>query len=238
MTFKVSAKGLDLIKRFEGCHRPNKEGKYSSYRCPAGRWTIGYGHTKGVRSGQKITQEQALTFLEEDAAKVEKALTECMVALTQPEFDAIASFIFNVGVEAFEHSTLLKKLRSADFDAVPEQLARWDKATVDGKKVVLPGLTRRRAAEIQLYLIDTPLGEDGSMAQKVTVADVKPLKKSRTLAGAGAASTGLILTETAGQLEAFTAYSDYLKYAFIALSVAGLMLVAYARYDDQKKATA
>ena len=89
---KISDKGLALIKSFEGCH-------LKAYKCPAGVWTIGYGHTKGVYQGMKISQSQAESFLREDCNKFENNVMKFSSKYnwTQNEFDALVSFAFNIG---------------------------------------------------------------------------------------------------------------------------------------------
>ena len=138
----ISIKGLGLIQEFEGC-------KLDAYKCPAGIWTIGIGHTKDVKEGDKITEAQALDLLREDITWVENAINDHVkVKINQNQFDALSSFIFNVGAGAFSLSTLLKKLNAADYEGAANEFPRWNKAS--GKE--LPGLTRRRAAEKALFL--------------------------------------------------------------------------------------
>jgi len=198
----TSNSGLDLIKKFEGLHRLGDDGMVRSYRCPAGRWTIGYGHTKGVRSGQKITPEEADQFLAEDVKWCEDAIhRHVSVPLSQLQFDALVSFVFNLGEGNFASSTLLKVLNRGDYQGVPEQLMRWNKARVDGVLTSLRGLTRRRSAEAAMFSMDAPFAADGGekMAQKPEPTAKKPLRKSRTMAGAGAA----------GSLTAYARWSDH-----------------------------
>ena len=138
----ISTIGLGLIQEFEGC-------KLDAYRCPANIWTIGIGHTKDVKEGDKITEAQALDLLREDVKWVENAINDHVkVKINQNQFDAMSSFIFNVGAGAFSLSTLLKKLNAADYEGAANEFLRWNKA--NGKE--LPGLTRRRQAERTLFL--------------------------------------------------------------------------------------
>lgn len=138
---KISQKGLDLIKRFEGLRN-------ESYRCPAGVWTIGYGHTGGVQPGAIITAEAAEELLKKDVEKFEAGVLRLAGKCKQGQFDALVSFAFNVGLTALEKSTLLKLHKAGQFQGAADQFLRWNKAA--GK--VLPGLTRRRAQERALYL--------------------------------------------------------------------------------------
>ncbi|GKX58359.1 lysozyme [Leminorella grimontii] len=138
----TSQKGVDLIKRFEGC-------KLRAYQCPAGVWTIGYGHTDQVRRGDEISYAQAERYLRADLVKFEADVTRlARVPLTQGQFDALVSFAFNCGARALSTSTLLRKLNAGDYTGTADELLRWNKSA--GKE--LPGLTRRRAAERELFL--------------------------------------------------------------------------------------
>ena len=138
---KVSQNGINLIKKHEGC-------SLTAYKCPAGVWTIGYGHTDGVKKGQKITRSQAEAFLKSDLKKFEKGVEKAVkVKLNQNRFDALISFTYNVGLGAFRSSTLLKKLNAGDYAGASKELLRWNKA--DGR--VLMGLIRRRSDEKVLF---------------------------------------------------------------------------------------
>lgn len=143
----VNKAGIDLVKQFEGF-------RAEAYYCPAGKLTIGYGHTRGVSQGDGITENEAEELLLEDledAGKVvERLVTE---PITDNQFAALASFTFNVGATKLFQSTLLKKLNAGERDAVPAQLKRWTKARhpITGDMVDLPGLVRRRAAEATLW---------------------------------------------------------------------------------------
>lgn len=137
----ISARGLELIAEHEGL-------RLKAYRCPANVWTIGYGHTKDVRPGDTCTKQQALEYLREDCADAEAAVRVAVdVPLNQNQFDALVSFVFNVGAGAFRASTLLKLLNGGNYGAVSEQLLRWNKA----RGITLAGLTKRRMAEADLF---------------------------------------------------------------------------------------
>ena len=139
---KTGAEGLALIKAFEGLG-------LTAYLCPAGVATIGYGSTgPHVKLGHTITRTQAELLLKLDLLRFESAIARLVtVPLNQNQADALISFAFNVGIGALEKSTLLRKLNDGDYNAVPSQLQRWNKA--GGK--VLPGLVRRRLAEGELF---------------------------------------------------------------------------------------
>jgi len=137
----ISTEGLALIKKFEGL-------ELNAYRCAAGVWTIGYGHTKDVERGDVWTEAQADDALKHELIEFEgyiNDLVEC--SLTQNQFDALVSWVYNLGPANLQASTLLKKLNAEDYEDVPSQLKRWNKA--GGK--VLEGLIRRREAEALLF---------------------------------------------------------------------------------------
>jgi len=236
---EVSKDCIELVKKFEGLHKVGEDGMVRAYRCPAGRWTIGYGATKGVRSGMIITREQAEARLIEDLEEHQKAIYRNVnVPLTQGQFDALVSFVFNLGEGNFKSSTLLKKLNKGLYDECPEQIMRWNKARVDGKLQPLRGLTRRRAAEAAIFSRDArlPSDQNGSeMPQKVEAAAPKPLAKSKTMAGAGVAGVATALGEIAPQIEALVPYSDTMKTVFLICAFGGIALAAYARYKDHKE---
>ena len=240
MPTKISSAGLDIIKKFEGLHKVKEDGTVRAYRCPAGRWTIGYGHIKGVRSGMTATKQECEAFLQEDLAWCQaEIIKNVTVDLTQFQFDALCSFIFNVGGPNFKRSTLLKLLNSGKYDEVPAQFLRWDKATVEGAKVSLAGLTRRRTAEAALFTMDEPLPSSGGnlMAQKPEETTPKPLTKSKTMAGAGAAgvgTAGTAMVDAASQVEGLITYSDTIKMVFLGLTIVGVGLVTYSRFKDHK----
>ena len=138
---ETSKTGLDLIKHFEGC-------ELYAYKCPAGVWTIGYGHTKGVEPGMQITEQDAEDMLKEELIEYESYINDLVtVGLNQNQFDAMVSWVYNLGAGNLKASTLLKVLNAGDYAGVPAQIIRWNKAA--GKE--LEGLTRRREAEASLF---------------------------------------------------------------------------------------
>ena len=141
----VSETGIELIKKFEGC-------VLKAYKCPAGIWTIGYGHTSNVKKGQTITQEQAENYLKQDLNRFEISVNNLVnVRLNQNQFDALVSFCYNLGSGNLKNSTLLKLLNKKDYTGAAEEFDRWVYAS--GKK--LSGLVKRRAAEKELFLKPT-----------------------------------------------------------------------------------
>ncbi len=138
----ISEAGLDLIKKSEGL-------ELSAYRDAVGILTIGYGHTgEEVRPGMMITPEEADDFLRGDVMECEVCIEEHVtVDLTQGQFDALCSFIFNLGCAAFTRSTLLRLLNEEDYDGAEQQFHRW----VNAGGVKLAGLVTRRAAEAEMF---------------------------------------------------------------------------------------
>jgi len=134
-----------LIRHFEGK-------RLKAYQDSVGVWTIGYGHTTNVKPGQVITEDEAEELLRFDLEWVEKAILRNVdVPLTQEQFDALATFIYNLGETNFRRSTLLKKLNREDYAGAANEFPKWNKA--GGR--VLRGLVRRREAEKKLFLSGT-----------------------------------------------------------------------------------
>ena len=163
MINRTSEKGLDALKAREGL-------RLTAYRCQAGKLTIGWGHTDGVRPGQKITAAQASALLAADVLPLERHLNKLQendgVKLKQHEYDALISFIFNAGQKAFQISTMRKKLVAGrPAEEIAAEFVRWVYVTVtekvtkeDGtienvsKKIVSNGLQNRRKSEKAQYL--------------------------------------------------------------------------------------
>ena len=138
---KTSDKGIDLIKKHEGF-------RSKAYRCSANVLTIGYGHTLNVKSTDVITLDEAESFLRQDVEFAEKEVNRHNLNINQNQFDALVSFVFNLGVGSFSRSTLLRKIKSNPNDpAIRKEFEKWVYA--GGK--VLNGLVRRRKEEAELY---------------------------------------------------------------------------------------
>lgn len=234
---KISDTGITLIKNFEGF-------KAKAYYCPAGKITIGYGHTgKELTIKDEITRERAEQILKHDLEWAEGVVNRHVkVGLGQHQFDALVSLVFNIGEGNFSSSSLLKVLNAGDYDAVPAQIVRWNKITQGKKKVVSSGLVRRRQAEADLWLMtsDAPF----PMPQKVAVpAGDKPLRKSRTMSNASIATAvgtiGLVAPaiEPAGQVAEIMQNNaqGVITMLLVALVVFGIV-AAYLRWDDKRKA--
>ena len=138
---KISLEGLSLIKKFEGC-------RLKAYYCSGGVMTIGYGHNGGVKETDVITQDEADKLLKGDILKFEQYVSDNVkVDLDQSQFDALVAWTFNLGPGNLRESTMLKKLNNEDYESVPFEMRRWNKA--GGK--TLDGLIRRREAESLLF---------------------------------------------------------------------------------------
>lgn len=140
---KINQAGIDLIKKFEGFS--NK-----AYICPAGKWTLGYGFTKGVKEGDSIAPEEADKRLTLEIIPFERCITESVHRdLTENQFSALVCFVYNAGEGAFKGSTMLKLL---NLGTKPETIANEFQRWIHGGGKVLPGLIKRRAAEAELFL--------------------------------------------------------------------------------------
>lgn len=151
---RINAAGLAIIKEFEGL-------RLRAYLCPAGVWTIGWGHTgPDVHRGLVISEAKAEALLRGDLDQFEAAVRRLAPVASDNQFSAMVSFAFNLGadedadtiVEGLGDSTLLRKHNAGDHAGAAAQFASWDKARVNGRLQSLDGLKRRRATEAALYL--------------------------------------------------------------------------------------
>lgn len=142
----INEKGIDLIKLYEGF-------ELKAYKCPAGKWTIGIGHTRNVLPGMVITKEQAYQFLQEDLQDAARAVQVSITnKLNDNQFAALVSLAFNIGAAAFRKSTLVKKLnQGATFSEIEFHWKRFKMARVGGKMIELAGLVKRRQSELELF---------------------------------------------------------------------------------------
>ncbi len=170
MEMRTGEAGLHIIKSFEGC-------RLTAYKCPAGVWTIGYGHTLGVKEGQRITQAQADGLLVEDIRKYEKKVNKYYdrYAWRQNEFDALVSFAFNVGSidQLSANGTRSKK-------AIGEKIILYNKA--GGKE--LAGLTKRRKEEQKLFLASASGGNTAQNKIPASSDKKRPVLKKGSVGAA------------------------------------------------------
>lgn len=142
---KTNRAGVALIKESESL-------RLDAYRCPAGVWTIGYGHTGDVKPGHRISEHQADAILGLDLDRFERGVTELTagVELNENQFSALVSFAFNVGLDALRRSHLLRYIKDggAGKRATADEFLVW----VYAKGKILPGLVERRRAERELFV--------------------------------------------------------------------------------------
>ncbi|MEZ5894456.1 MAG: lysozyme [Parvularculaceae bacterium] len=200
---KTSENGIELIKRFEGL-------ELEAYQDIAGIWTIGYGHTgPDVEPGMKISERDAEGLLRSDLRSREDAISSAVKkSLNQNEFDALVSFVYNVGAAAFRGSTALKRLNRGDRIGAADALTWWNKATVGGVLREVLGLTRRRAAERALFLAPTEPTrkssqesfDDNTRASPVEESPRREnIAESRTVQGATIAGGAGVASSTLGK---------------------------------------
>lgn len=215
MTRRIDAESLACIKRWEGL-------RLTAYRDVGGKWTIGYGHTAGAREGMRITEREAEIWLRRDLTQAELAVDDAVkVPLSDPQFGALVSFVFNVGVGAFRRSTLLRKLNAGDYEAVAHELLRWTKA--GGKQV--PGLVNRRNAEIGLW-------SRGSHVVSAPERPAEPRKPIVSGKAARGAAIGTVATAIVSQMSDLAGPIAGIRYALAdlegweLLAIAGVLVAA------------
>lgn len=157
---KISDDGLDHLIKLEGGAQLKR---YNDLGKSKGHCTIGVGHLihKGVCNGQipsekpylkGISLKKAKELLKSDLIIAESAVNGSItVPLTQNQYDALVSFVFNVGTTAFRHSTLKKHINAKQYKKASDEFLKWNKMRISGKKMIVPGLTNRRLAEKSLF---------------------------------------------------------------------------------------
>lgn len=154
----ASTEGRAFIESFEGL-------SLRAYLCPAGVWTIGYGHTGGVKAGDTLADQAAAdALLAGDLVRFGTDVEQDLhgAPTTQHQFDAMLSLAFNIGSAGFLGSTVLRQHRAGNHAAAASAFGLWNKAMIGGVLQAVPGLTRRRAAEAVVYL--TPEAETHPLA--------------------------------------------------------------------------
>lgn len=233
-----SPRGLNIIRRHEGL-------RLDAYRDPVGVWTIGYGHTGPLaREGNSISEVAANQLLREDAAVAARAVNRLVsVGLSQNQFDALVSFVFNLGAGAFERSTLRRKINASDFTGAVREFGRWTKARdrATGELIELPGLVRRRAEEAELFArVDRPMVVEDDIPPAVGELDYAPApvveehdnvgqsgSVNAARAGAAAATGGGALMTAARDAEQVMPWLGYVQtYGpwLVAAAIAGVWL--------------
>jgi lysozyme len=222
MQREVSTEGRALIQEFEGL-------SLTAYLCPAGRWTIGYGHTDGVQPGDRITKAHADSLLSADLVSYGEAVDAALGACeaTRHEFDAMVSLAFNVGIAGFKGSTVLRLHRQGDRQGAARAFGMWNKTMVNGRLQEVPGLTRRRAAETAFYLTpEAPAAQDMPQA----VAPPMPTSGSKTVIAGGvtvAAGIGSVADQITPVLNSIATTGASLK-SVLSLGGAALSVIALA----------
>lgn len=195
---QLNAASLDVIREFEGL-------RLDAYLCPAGVWTIGYGHTSyagdpEVTRGMTITEDEANAILDRDMAKFAQGVQAVLKQRpTDNQLGAFASLCMNIGLTAFRKSTAVRRFNAGDIDGAADAITMWNKATVNGKKVKLRGLVRRREAERALFLAPQEPDDDyacpveAKAPSPVTGGEAKHITKSKTAAAGGSMLGGLVI---------------------------------------------
>lgn len=227
----IPYESVELIAEREGC-------RLRTYLCPAGVWTIGWGHVKGVKPGDLWTQEYADKMLLQDLRAFTTRVGDLCTRPPDPyQLGAMVSLAYNIGIGAFAKSTVLRQHNAGNDQAAARAFALWNKATVAGQLKVLDGLTIRRALESAMYLkplADTP---DAVPYMPQAVAPESSLAAS-PIAQGSAATAGI------GALTMANQFSDQLKQLAESLNInmpmaigAGLIGVAgvvmYQRYKQR-----
>jgi len=180
---------VELIARAESC-------ELAAYICPAGKPTIGWGETEGVRLGMRWTPDQADARLRQQLARFSARVAElCTVAPTPNQLGALTSLAYNIGVQALARSTVLRLHNAGDPDGAARAFALWNKARVGGKLTIMRGLTRRRAAEAALYLTPQHAEQDEPMPQAVEPESslaVSPIARGGAVTAGSGAALGLL----------------------------------------------
>lgn len=232
----INSAGAELITRSESI-------RLKAYKCPAGVWTIGRGHTNGVKDGDTITAEQEAVMFTKDMLDWERQIQ--LVLIRRPNDNQMAAFIcfaFNVGMGAFKSSSVLKAFERGDDAAAARSFMLWDKATVNGKKVSLPGLTTRRAGEAALYLTPTD-GERPEMPQ--AIAQEKPMAESSinrasVIAGGGATLAAVSESvKTVTQIKSSVdSLGDWVMPLLLVCVVAAIGYIVWERFQQRKEGRA
>lgn len=207
---ECSAAGIAFIQHWEGL--PGGHAALTAYPDQKGIWTIGWGHIAGVHEGMTCTLDQAQAWLDDDLDDSEIAVSTLVKApLTDNQFDALVSLVYNIGTEAFRTSTILRLLNARNYASAAAQFARWNKITVKGEVQVSNGLTNRRTAEAGEFTqasaqpmasVATPSGIIDSVphteAPKVEIANEVPTPPPAKLLQAPGAKPGILALITGG----------------------------------------
>lgn len=210
---KTSASGVKLITEFEGF-------RSKAYQDPVGIWTIGYGFIKGVREGDVITREQADERLRKELTEYEEGVIRATGGdVTQPEFDALVSFAFNVGVAGMSRSSVIKAHNRGDRQSAARAFSLWNKA--GGR--VFAGLTRRRAAEAAVYLQSDSMAAMPQQVDPESNMSQSTINRAATLIGGTSAIGGI--AQVADTLQTASYAADSIAQAKGSLSALGPWII-------------
>lgn len=203
MPLQVDKQCRDFVASWEGFSA-------EAYLCPAGVWTIGFGHTQGVQPGDRVTLVQAGNMLAADlvAYGVQVGAAIGNADTDQQEFNSMVSLAFNVGVAGFRGSTVLRLHKKGDKAGAARAFAMWNKATINGVLQPVLGLTRRRAAETALYLTPDEAVDRNAKYVDQVAADEMPQKVAPDKT---AASSKTIITGAVGTVAAAGAVADQVQ---------------------------
>lgn len=227
---RTNKAGLDLIKEFEGW-------RAKAYKCPAGVWTIGYGHTSmagppAVKPGMTITREEGEKILRRDLKIYEDGVKAAIrVPLNANQFSACVSLCYNIGVGAFRRSSVARFCNAQQWKKAADAFALWNKA--GGK--VLPGLTRRRAAEIALFTRGTSSARE-EIRPEVDTPKGKPMLMSTTNAAAAATAAAGVTASMKDTVENSAAiFSSFnINIVLVAIIVLGAAWIIWERYKKAR----
>lgn len=213
---------VELIAEFEGC-------RLDAYRDLGGRWTIGWGSTMGVKRGDSISQAEAdrlfLVTLRGFVREVQSLLRDAPATTWQ--LSAMVSLAYNIGTGAFGRSSILRAHLRGDYDAAARAFSLYNKATINGRKQVVRGLTRRRAAEAAMYLRE-PVRQPALPARSVE-AESRMTQSPLAQSGAVSAATGALAVASAaaediGSIQQSIGFNPLLVIGLVSLAVGGVVL--------------
>jgi lysozyme len=220
---KISRAAINLIKKYEGL-------RLNAYRCSAGVWTIGYGHTSAagapeVTPGMKISKQEAEDIFEKDIQQFAKGVENLIkVSVSPNQFGAMVSLAFNIGLSAFKKSSVLRFVNQKRFDDAADAFLLWNKA----KGKVLKGLVRRRAEEAELFSstdgVDVRV-PDEPKGKKMTLSTTN-LAAGATAAAGVTAATKEIVENTSSIFSS----SGMITVALILVIVAGSVWIVKERW--------
>ena len=243
---QISPQGVQLIKSEESL-------RLTPYRDAVGKWTVGWGSTRDVVAGRDITETEAEQRFQADVhdavATIYQAVPhEIVDGLPQASFDALVSFVFNVGRQAFwrangSHTDFWRAVTGKDLVEVARQMQRWNKGRVHGKLTVLPGLVRRRGKEAAMWgaglrqadsRIQSASVTENDLADDATVEPVEPRNKmlehpgAVAATGAGAAGVGAAATALTAAGQGMTYSGDHVALIIgLALILVGAGLLVW-----------